>query len=106
MPQHDALLTRPYTNSASVRPCYIKVGAVRPGPAAEQRFDQLLQACETLAKAQGLSRLVAGVNLGRQEAYHQLLASGFRAEMVGVAMEKPNEPGYNHGGVYLIDDWR
>jgi GNAT superfamily N-acetyltransferase len=86
--------------------CYIKFGAVLPGPAAAQHFDQLLRACEALAVSQSLSRLVAGVNLGRQEAYQRLLASGFRADMVGVAMEKPNEPGYNHGGVYLIDDWR
>jgi predicted N-acetyltransferase YhbS len=86
--------------------CYIKFGAVLPGPDAGQRFDQLLRACEALAVAQGCARLVAGVNLGRPEAYHQLLAVGFRAEMVGVAMEKPNEPGYNHPGVYLIDDWR
>ena len=86
--------------------CYIKFGAALPGPAAAEYFDQLLRACEALAVAQGLSRLVAGVNLGRQEAYQRLLASGFRADMVGVAMEKPNEPGYNHVGIYLIDDWR
>ncbi len=81
-------------------------GTFLPGPAAAEYFDQLLRACESLTVAQGLSRLVAGVNLGRQEAYQRLLASGFRADMVGVAMEKPNEPGYNHVGIYLIDDWR
>jgi GNAT superfamily N-acetyltransferase len=86
--------------------CYIKFGAVLPGPATAESFDQLLRACEALAMAQGLSRLVAGVNLGRQQAHQRLLASGFRADILGVAMEKPNEPGYNHEGVYLIDDWR
>jgi hypothetical protein len=35
-----------------------------------------------------------------------MLARGFRAELLGVAMEKPNEAGYNRPGVYLIDDWR
>ncbi|HEY7127795.1 MAG TPA: GNAT family N-acetyltransferase [Ktedonobacterales bacterium] len=86
--------------------CYIKFGAVLPGSDAGQQFEQLLHACEALAVAQGCARLVAGVNLGRPEAYHQVLAAGFRAQMVGVAMEKPNEPGYNRAGVYLIDDWR
>jgi GNAT superfamily N-acetyltransferase len=91
---------------AGIDTCYIKFGAVLPGPAAAESFDQLLRACEAFAMARGLSHLVAGVNLGRQEAHQRLLASGFRADMVGIAMEKPNEPGYNHEGVYLIDDWR
>jgi len=86
--------------------CYIKFGAVQPGPDAAERFDQLIQACEVMAAARGLSHLVAGVNLGREEAYRRLLASGFRAAMMGIAMERPNESGYNHNGVYLIDDWR
>jgi GNAT superfamily N-acetyltransferase len=86
--------------------CYVKFGAVLPGPEAERRFDQLLQACQALALASSLARLVAGVNLGREEAYQRLQAAGFRADMLGVAMARPNEAGYNHGGVYLIDDWR
>jgi predicted N-acetyltransferase YhbS len=86
--------------------CYIKFGAVLPGPGAAERFDQLLRVCEAEALSKGLSHLMAGVNLGREEAYRQLLASGFRAAMMGIAMERPNESGYNHSGVYLIDDWR
>lgn len=86
--------------------CYIKFGAVLPGSGAAEHFTQLLQACEAAAKAKGLSHLEAGVNLGREEAYRQLLASGFRATFTGVAMERPNESGYNHSGIYLIDDWR
>jgi hypothetical protein len=35
-----------------------------------------------------------------------MLARGFRTDRLGVAMAKPNEPGYNRPGVYLIDDWR
>jgi len=54
----------------------------------------------------GLQKIVAGVNTGRQEAYQHLLNSGFRTELQGVAMERPNEPGYNRAGIYLIDDWR
>lgn len=86
--------------------CYIKFGGVRPGPRAEQVFDDLLDACETLAAEQGLSRLVAGVNLGREAAYRQMLARGFRTDLQGVTMHRPNEPGYDRAEVYLIDDWR
>jgi hypothetical protein len=86
--------------------CYIKFGAVRPGADAEQKFNCLLDACEELAASQNLSCLTAGVNTARHEAYRQMLARGFRAELLGVAMQKPNETGYNRPGVYLIDDWR
>ncbi len=86
--------------------CYIKFGAVLPNPNAGTSFDQLLRACEALTAAKRLSRLVAGANLGREETYRHLLATGFRADMIGVAMERPNEPGYNHSGIFLLDDWR
>ena len=86
--------------------CYIKFGAVRPGAAAEKNLNFLFDACEELASSQKLSRLIAGVNTARHEAYRRMLACGFRAEFLGVAMEKPNEAGYNRPGIYLIDDWR
>lgn len=85
---------------------YVKFGAVRPGPTAGQVFDRLLDACEALAAERGMSRLVCGVNTARHEAYRHLLARGFRADLQGVAMERPNEPGYNRPDVYVIDDWR
>jgi len=86
--------------------CYIKFGAVRSGANAGQDFKRLLKACEKMAAEKGLQKIVAGVNTGRQEAYQHLLNSGFRTELQGVAMERPNEPGYNRAGIYLIDDWR
>jgi GNAT superfamily N-acetyltransferase len=86
--------------------CYVKFGAVRPGPHAEQDFVRLLTTCEQLAATQGLARLLAGVNTARHEAYQLMLSNGFRIEMTGLIMQKPNEPGYNRPGVYLIDDWR
>jgi hypothetical protein len=86
--------------------CYIKFGAVRSGPAAEQDFSRLIDACEEIASAQNLACLVAGVNKARHEAYRQLLARGFRTQMQGVVMSRPNEAGYNRPGVFLIDDWR
>jgi predicted N-acetyltransferase YhbS len=86
--------------------CYVKFGAVRPGKNAEQDFDRLLSACEEMAAEKGLSRLVAGANAGRHEAYRAMLGRGFRTDLQGVAMHRPNQPGYNRPGVYLIDDWR
>jgi GNAT superfamily N-acetyltransferase len=86
--------------------CYIKFGAARPGPTVGQEFGRLLDACEELASSLNSSRVVAGVNTARHEAYRQMLARGFRTDIQGVAMSRPNEPGYNRAGVYLIDDWR
>jgi predicted N-acetyltransferase YhbS len=86
--------------------CYVKFGAVRPGPAAEARFDRLLHACESLAVRNGLSRLEAGVNMGRHGAYRKMLERGFRTAFQGVAMHRPNDAGYNRPDAYVIDDWR
>ena len=86
--------------------CYVKFGAVELSPTAEQDFDGLLAACEEMAAEKGLSRLVAGVNTARHEAYRRMLEYGFRTDMQAVAMQRPNEPGYNRPGIYLIDDWR
>jgi len=86
--------------------CYIKFGAVRPGTTAPQFFDRLIEACDGLASTQHVSRIRAGVNTARHEAYRDMLARGFRTDMQGVVMSRPNEPGYNRPGVYLIDDWR
>src|ERR1044072_2303838 len=36
--------------------CYVKFGAVRPGPAAEQHFNSLIDACESMASARDVSR--------------------------------------------------
>jgi GNAT superfamily N-acetyltransferase len=88
--------------------CYVKFGAARPGSGAGQSesFERLLEACEAFAARQGLSRLVAGANAGRPEAYGQMIARGFRANLVGVAMHRDNHPGYNRPEAYIIDDWR
>lgn len=86
--------------------CYVKFGVVRPGWTAGQHFTQLLSACEAFAQASGLTHVVAGVNMGCDEAYHRMLKSGFRTDMFGIAMQRPNEAGYNRPDVYLISDWR
>ena len=65
-----------------------------------------MNATSLLAKDRRLSRIVAGVNTERSEAYRYMVACGFRADMQGIAMHRPNESGYNRSDVYLIDDWR
>ena len=86
--------------------CFVKFGAARPGPTVGQDFDRLLKACEEMASKRGLSRLVAGVNAARHEAYRVMLERNFRTDIQGVSMHRPNEAGYNRPGVFLIDDWR
>jgi len=66
----------------------------------------LLDACEAPAAAKGLSRLIAGANAGREKAYRQMVAHGFRTEFQGVAMQRHNDPGCNSSDTYIIDDWR
>ena len=46
--------------------CYLKFGSVLPRANAAIYFNKLLSACEIFAKAEGMSRLVVGVNTGRQ----------------------------------------
>jgi GNAT superfamily N-acetyltransferase len=85
--------------------CYIKFGAARGGTGAGERFDRLLAACEAFAAERGVE-LEAGVNLAREDAYRRMRARGYFAATQGVAMQRPHEPGFNRGDVYVMDDWR
>jgi GNAT superfamily N-acetyltransferase len=86
--------------------CYVKFAAVRPAPGAENNFDRLLDSCEGLAAERGLQRMEAGVNLGRSGAYRRMLQRGFRTEIQGVAMHKPDSAAYNRPDIFIMDDWR
>jgi GNAT superfamily N-acetyltransferase len=92
--------------------CYVKFAAVQPprtakdGHITENDFENLLNALEAFALEQGLQRLVAGVNTCRQRAYMKMLSHGFHTDMLGVAMQKGNDMGYNRPDVFIIDDWR
>jgi hypothetical protein len=86
--------------------CFVKFGAVRQGPSAERDYLRLLDACEALAAAVGMPRLLAGTNMARHEAYRHLVARGYRTEIQGVGMHRGNDPGYCRPGVYALDDWR
>ena len=51
-------------------------------------------------------KIDAGVNVARHEACRIMVARGFRTFLQGVAMQKPNEEGFNRQRVYVVDDWR
>ena len=87
--------------------CLVKFAAARP-PVAEApgRFGRLLDAIEAFAAERGAPAIVAGVNTARRGAYKMLLDRGYRAQLIGVAMHQPDEPGYSHSEAYVIDDWR
>ncbi len=86
--------------------CYVKFGAVPPGVSAQSNFENLLNSCEAYAAARGMGRLTAGVNMGRHEAYKIMVGRGFRTDLMGVAMQSANDPGFNRPGIYVLDDWR
>jgi predicted N-acetyltransferase YhbS len=85
---------------------YVKFAAVAPGPGAAADFAALLTACQGYAAASGARRLTLGVNTARHDAYRALLAAGFRTDLPGLTMHRPNEPGYDRPDVYVVDDWR
>jgi GNAT superfamily N-acetyltransferase len=82
--------------------CYVKFAAAR----AAADFDRLVGACEAFAAGRGAVRLVAGMNTGRRDAYRILLRRGFSADLIGVTMHRPDEPGYSRPDAYVVDDWR
>ena len=85
---------------------YVKFAAVRPGRSAPRHFEALLAACERFASERGAGRLMAGVNTARHDAYRVLIARGFRNVLQGVAMQRPNQPGFNRADCFVLDDWR
>lgn len=86
--------------------CFVKFGGVRPGPRAAEHFTELLAACDRWAASKGAARVLAGVSTARVEAYEQMCAGGFRTQVLGIAMHRPDEPGFSRPGVYVLDDWR
>lgn len=86
--------------------CYVKFGAVRPGPEASSAFRTLLGGCDALAVQRGAGTVLAAVNTARQAAYEVMLARGYRAGMDGLAMHRPNRVGFSRRSDFVVDDWR
>jgi len=84
--------------------CFVKFAAARPG--AEAVFARLVEACETFAATAGAERVIAGVASGRRAAYRMLQARGYRADLNGLAMHRPDAAGYDRPDLFVIDDWR
>lgn len=86
--------------------CFVKFAAVRPDAASEATFDRLLDACDALAAARDAKVLLAGVDLGTRAAYRHMLARGFRTQMQGVALHRPDHVGYLTRDALVLGDWR
>lgn len=86
--------------------CYVKFAAARPGPSARRNFREVLRAIEGYARERELKTIEAGVNMARKGAYEELMAAGFKSEFSGVAMQRPEGPGFNRPDVFVLDDWR
>lgn len=86
--------------------CYVKFGSVASGAGAAGRFERLLAACERLAGESGATRLTAGVNAARRDAYRALLRRGYRPMFNGITMIRPDDPAYSRADAYVIDDLR
>jgi GNAT superfamily N-acetyltransferase len=84
--------------------CYVKLAAVPSG--AIDDMSRLVDAVETFAAMRGATRLVAGVNAGRERAWKLMRSRGFRAEIQGVALHRPNVPGTATADAFVLDDWR
>jgi GNAT superfamily N-acetyltransferase len=93
-------------SEAGTGTCFVKFGAALPGPGAAERFGRLLDACEGFAVRSGAQTVVAGVNSGRRGAYQALLDRGYKPQMIGVTMHKPDESAYHDDHAWVIDDWR
>ncbi|MDH3656645.1 MAG: GNAT family N-acetyltransferase [Nitrosopumilus sp.] len=85
--------------------CYVKFGAVKANSDAQSNFVNILNACEELAIAKGLSVLTGGVNAGRHNAYQSMLNQNFCIDFLGVSLHRPNNDAYNISDNYVIDDW-
>jgi GNAT superfamily N-acetyltransferase len=92
-------------SEGGTKSCYLKFAAARSGLGAGDRFDRLLNACDDFARSHGVS-IEAGMNFAREDAYRRMRAHGYRATGQGVAMQRPNDSGFNRPDAYVIDDWR
>ena len=86
--------------------CYVKFGAVKTNSDSQRNFTNLLNACEEFTISKGLSVLVAGVSVGRYNAYQSMISQNFSIDFLGVSLHQPNNDSYNIENRYVMDDWR
>ena len=100
---------RSATSARVPRPAGDVLRQVRRRPARSRRGAAVRPADRRVSRAgrrAGASALVAGANAGRDRAWRALAGRGFRRNFQGVAMHRPNEPGYSTSDSFVIDDWR
>jgi hypothetical protein len=85
---------------------YVKFATVAAGAGARQRFQRLMDRVERFAAGRGAERVEAGMNMARDKAFRALRECGYRVGFQGIAMHRPNDPGYSKPGIFAIDDWR
>jgi predicted N-acetyltransferase YhbS len=83
---------------------FVKFASVRPRDAAA--FERLVDAVERVATERGLERITFGINTARRDAYRRVIARGYRASLIGVAMHRPDTVGTLRRELYVIDDYR
>ncbi len=86
--------------------CYVKLALVRPGPKAETTFDELLDACETLAVEEGLTDVEAGANTESVVSFKALIRHGYTPKNYGVFMLRGGGSALYRPDDYSIADFR
>lgn len=86
--------------------CYVKFATVRQVPTPETHMLRLLSAIEDLAHSRKLARISAGVNMGRERIAILMAELGFKTVLQGLAMHRPNDPGFSRRDSFVLDDWR
>ncbi len=111
----DTLLLRDGSKLAAFAVCHRGTGSEAGTDATYVKFaaaastgalERLLDACEAYTAGNGTHRLIVGVNLARETAYRAAASRGFRSFILGVAMQRPNQPGFNRPDALVLDDWR
>ncbi|MBX7256120.1 MAG: GNAT family N-acetyltransferase [Candidatus Hydrogenedentes bacterium] len=91
---------------AGSRACLVKFATVRSDSNKHENLGLLLGACEAYASERGAAVVTVSANTACNEVCKYLKSNGFRIEIQGVAMQRPNEPGYYHPENFVLDDWR
>jgi hypothetical protein len=84
----------------------VKFAAVKQTSGVRRRFDRLLDSVEAFAVGRGATQVQVGMNMARDRAFRALRERGYRVGFQGVAMHRPNDPGYSRSAIFAIDDWR
>ncbi len=86
--------------------CALKLAVLEAGRDAEGDLGRLLDACEELGREIAAGRLQMGINAANTALYESVLRRGFRIALTGIAMQRPNRPGFCTPDRWVMGDWR